>query len=208
MNEASTSLEKFLNPEVLKKNLVAASVFLVAYELLRAALIDQPKSLFTRRPRSDASINLDDYKSNVLCLDSREMVACAKWFQNMGALDEKDVSSLQEIADHRNEIAHELPTIITSVSHDVSMEQLHTIYRLTKKVDQWWIREVEIPTDPDFDHKTFTEEEIAQAFSTSMFMMSLLISLAEGNDSELKAIYDQWLISRPSAQGKPSTGIS
>ena len=38
---------KFLNPESLKSNLIAASLFLAAYETLRASAIEQIRSFLT-----------------------------------------------------------------------------------------------------------------------------------------------------------------
>ncbi len=50
---AYLDLEKFLNPDTLRGNLIAASRFLAAYETLRASIMDQIRGflLLTLFPR-------------------------------------------------------------------------------------------------------------------------------------------------------------
>jgi hypothetical protein len=161
-------------------------VFLAAYEMLKDALIDQPRSFFSDEWTTDGGWEISEaYRTKVLSLDRKEMVACAKWFHASGALDDDDLVALRAIAEHRNIVAHELPSIIGSVEKDVSLMHLRCIYAVTSKIDKWWIREIEVPTNPDFDHEPITEEQLDNSYSARMLIMSLLVRIAEGDDSEL-----------------------
>jgi len=129
----------------------------------------------------------------VLAFDKRESNACALWFKNNGALGTDDLILLKEIIDHRNEIAHELPALVTTDGRDISLPLLRSIYFLTSKVDNWWIRNVEVPTNPDFDGAYPTEEDLKEAVSMRMVVMSLLIQVAEGDDSGLQSIHREMM---------------
>ncbi len=190
MVKLSPGWQKFINPQTLRKNLVAASIFITAYEMMRDALVGQLRQFFTNDWRSDETwAPSQEYTEKVLALDKREVVACALWFKNSGALSEEDLALLKKIANHRNEIAHELPALITTDGRDVSIALLRSIHHLTSKIDNWWIRNVEVPTNPDFDDRYPTEKELDEAVSLRMIFMSLLIQVAEGDDSTLESIY-------------------
>jgi hypothetical protein len=194
MSDADESWEKFLNPKTLKQNLIAASVFLAAYEMMKEALIGHLRSFFFNEwtPENGWKIS-DKYRDRVLSLDRKEMAACAKWFRDSGALDDEDLLVLKELANHRNIIAHELPAILGTVEKDVSLLHLRGIYALTTKIDRWWLREVEATTNPDFDDQDSGEAQWDESFSMRMAFMSLLIQLAEGDDSGLLKLYEEWI---------------
>lgn len=188
MTELSPAWEKFLNPQILRSNLVAASIFIMAYEMMRDALVGQLREFFTEGWRSDEPPS-QRYREEVLALNNREVKACALWFRNSGVLAEEDVSLVKQIVDHRNEIAHELPALVTIDGRDVSLSLLHSVQRLTAKIDNWYIRNVEVPTNPDFDDRYPTEEELDQAVSLRVMFMELLIQVAKGDDSTLESVY-------------------
>ncbi|MCK4376093.1 MAG: hypothetical protein KAX19_12215 [Candidatus Brocadiae bacterium] len=193
MNNATASWDKFLNAQTLRQTLVAASVFLTAYEMLKDALIDHLRGFYSHTWSADGEWEISpEYREKVLSLDKKEMVACAKWFRQGGALDDDDLLLLKEVADHRNVVAHELPSILGSIEKDVSLLHLRCIYALTSKIDKWWIREIEVPTNPDFDDASPTDEQLDKSFSIRMLTMSLLIQVAEGDDSALVGLYKEW----------------
>jgi hypothetical protein len=191
MKDADASWEKFLNPLSLRQNLVAASVFLVAYEMLRQALIGHLRSFFGNNWTLDEVCEVTpEYRENVLSLEKKEIVACAKWFRLHGGLEDDDLVTLKDITDQRNVIAHELPAIVFSNEKNISAIHLRSIYILTAKVDNWWLREIEIPTNPECDG--MSDEEIERSSSLRVMLMSMLVELAEGDDSALVELYRLW----------------
>jgi hypothetical protein len=193
MSDVDASWEKFLNPRSLKQNLIAASVFLAAYEMLKEALIGHLRAFFSREWTLEDGWKIsDEYRNRVLSLDRKEMAACAKWFRDSGALDDEDLAALKEIAKHRNVVAHELPAILGTVEKDVSLLHLRAIYVLTTKIDQWWLREIEAAVNPVFDDQDLGEAQWGESLSMRMAIMSLLIQLAEGDDAALVELYEKW----------------
>jgi hypothetical protein len=55
------------------------------------------------------------------------------------------------------------------------------------KIDRWWIREVEIPTNPDFDGREVADDDIQ---SGNMLFLQMMVRIVEGNDSA--AFYEEF----------------
>lgn len=62
-NRARRGWAKFLNPEVLRGNPIAASIFLAAYEMLRASVIERIRSFFSHEFRDGEWIASVDYRT-------------------------------------------------------------------------------------------------------------------------------------------------
>ncbi len=189
MNETQASWEKLFNPELVKKNLVAAGVFLVAYELLQDSIVLKVRDFFTHEWTADGGIPGPEYKDKVLSLSTKETEAFALWLKIMSAIDDNDVAALKLLADHRNSVAHELPKFISSVSDQVSTDLICVAHHITHKIDQWWLVSVELPTDPGFNPDSFSDDDLNSSFSMRSFVLSLLVPLAEGYDSRMRNMY-------------------
>lgn len=179
--KATQSWAKFLNPDVLRGNLIAASIFIAAYEMLRASVIDQIRSFFSHEFKDCVWIPSPDYEKNCLALDKSPFRASLVWLKQMGAVDEADISRIDLIRQHRNELAHDLPKFLATVDDEVNVQLLVGIYELITKVDRWWIREVEMTIDPDFDGREIADEDIT---SGRMLFIQMMLRIATGEDSE------------------------
>ena len=104
--------EKFLNPEILKSNLVACSLFIATYEILRTSIIDQIKSFFTQGFDGSNWTLSPDYQVKVLSLNKSPFLASQLWLKEMAAINDSDVAAIQQIHDHRNVLAHDLPKVL------------------------------------------------------------------------------------------------
>ena len=56
----------------------------------------------------------------------------------------------------------------------LNTEKLLRLFQLLCKVDRWWITEVDIPTNPDFDGQNISPSEVG---SGSMEFVSYLIKV-------------------------------
>lgn len=190
------SWDKFLNPEKLKESLIKASLFLSAYEILKESIIDRPKSFFTHEWHFDEKIGelkgkvSKSYKEKVLSLCPKdEFQSCCLWFKDQGAINESDLIEIAHARKHRNEIAHELPKYISSIDHDVNKNILETIVEVVKKIDVWWIREIEMPTSPDLDAVDMQNIDFENVIGGNTMFLNLILSIFEGDDSHLKEIH-------------------
>jgi hypothetical protein len=131
--------DKFSNPESLKSNLITASLYLAAYEILRASVIDSIRDFFACEFNENGEAVHNKYQDKVLSLDKSPLRASLLWLKGMSAINESDVELIDNIRKHRNELAHDLPKFITNVNNKINVDLLGSIYELTAKVDRWWI---------------------------------------------------------------------
>ena len=108
------------------------------------------------------------YESEVgIKLDNRDMhglMPSCYWLQKQGLLTEPEIESIKAIREHRNEIAHELPSILISKNLDVNLEHFQTIRQLLHKVDVFWAR-----NDLLLDPTTFEEVDIYEIPDTEIY---------------------------------------
>ncbi|MGA7501591.1 MAG: hypothetical protein WBX00_33080 [Isosphaeraceae bacterium] len=171
---------KFLNPEVLRSNLITASLFLAAYETLKTSIIDRIRAFFTHDFDENGMIVGEGYRTKVLSLDKSPLRASLLWLKEMSAIDDFDIARIDEIREHRNALAHELPTYIATGDADVNIQLLVAIVTLVTKIDRWWIREVDIPIDPDYDGREVADGDI---HSGNMIFLQMMLQIAAGEDS-------------------------
>ena len=190
MNATSASWDKFLNPDLLKQNFVRAGLYLAAFELLKQSLVDRPRTFFLDGYEGGKEIISPEYQEKVLSLSKHKYHASALWWQQMGAIDSSDVAKLAEIREHRDLIAHEMPRLIGTIEDSIRVDLLHSTAELLAKIDNWWIVNFELAIDPDAaDH---TEEELRGAASMSSLFLSLMLPIADGDDSKMRSLYDMW----------------
>lgn len=177
---AFLSWAKFLNPETLRDNLIAASIFLSAYEMLCASIIDQIRDFYSFGFDEDGAIVDEAYRNKVLALHKSRLQASMLWLRENSVISDADLDLLDAIRKHRNELAHELPKFISEDDANINIRLLGAICELVTKIDRWWIREVEVPTNPDFDGCDVRVEDI---LSGRMLFIQMMVQIASGEDS-------------------------
>lgn len=174
------SWKKFLDPEMLRGNLVSASIFLAAYEILKTAIVDRIKTFFTNGFDENGFTVDEEYVVKVRSLDKSELRASLLWLRSMDVIDDSDMQRFDQIRKHRNEIAHELFKFATSPDNEIQIELLQALIQLLAKIERWWIREVELPSDSDYDGRDIADEDIQPA---SLIFLQMMIDIAVGKDS-------------------------
>ncbi len=171
---------KLLNPEALRGNLVAASLFLAAYQVLKSSAIEGVRSFYSNEFKDGQWVPGENYRTKCLALDKSTLRASLLWLRQAAALDDADLALVDRIREHRNELAHELLRFLGTADAEVNVQLLAGIYELVAKIDRWWIREVEMATDPDFDGRQAADEDIA---SGNMLAIQVMLRVATGEDS-------------------------
>ncbi|MBW4460991.1 MAG: hypothetical protein KME47_12255 [Nodosilinea sp. WJT8-NPBG4] len=186
-DQAYRSWAKFLNPESLRGNLIAASIFLTAYELLRTSIIDRIRDFFTYEFNEHGGVVSEDYRSKVLSLDKSPLRASLLWLKEISAICDTDIELIDRIRKHRNELAHDLPKFIVNSDAEINIDLLESIYELLTKIDRWWIKEVEIPTNPEFDGQEVADDDIQ---SGVMLCMQMMLRIA--TDENASVFWDEF----------------
>jgi hypothetical protein len=184
---------KFLNPKVLRSNLIAVSLFLAAYETLRSSIITQLRGLFVKGFDQNGEIVDSDYQKKVLSRHKSPLRASLLWFKEMQAIGDEEIELVERVRLHRNDLAHDLPTFIATNEKDINIELIGGILDVVTKVDRWWIREVEIPTNPDFDETPVYDLDDSEIISGNMLFLQLSIRIATGEDDESEAMYRDFI---------------
>lgn len=186
-------MEEFLNPDLLKQHLQAGGIYLAAYEMFKSSLVGRPRDFYLIGMENGKEIISPDYQAEVRSLDRKYVYrASALWWQKQGVLTDKDVDLTASIREHRDEIAHNIPRFLGTSDGIIRLDLLEEMYTLLSKIDQWWIREVEISSISDFDNRDLTQEELDGVMSGNMAFLSLIIPIASGNDSLLRSLYEEW----------------
>jgi hypothetical protein len=187
------SWEKFLNPDSLKQQLLAGGIYLAAYEMFKNSLVDRPRDFFWNGFEKGKDTIDPKYQTEVLSLDPKHKFrASALWWKKKGVLTDDDVLLAGKIREHRDEIAHDIPRFLGTADGVIRVDLLEAIFEMLSKIDTWWIREVEIPTNPDFDDREFTKQELDDVKSANMVFLSLLMPIVHGDDSRLREVYTLW----------------
>lgn len=187
--KARQSWEKFLEPQSLRSNLIACSLFIVAWETFRNSVIDNLWGFYHIGQDPARGGVSAKYQSRVLDRHKSPLMASLMWFQEMGAVDEVDLNAVDQIREHRNEIAHQLPKYITTVDHNVDTDLFTRLLELTDKIGRWWVLEIEVPTNPDCDHQEVNAEDVQ---SGDMWFLGLLVQIATGDDEQAGMVYQKF----------------
>lgn len=180
----------FLNPKTLRSNLIAASVFLSAFEILKDCIIERPKEFYTTGLNENGLIIDKNYQLKVLSLKKSPIYASLAWFKNHNAINQKDIEIFTRIKNCRNELAHELPNFITTGIKSDPTPNFELIIELLGKIERWWVYHVELAVNPNFDNKDVDESEIVPG---RLITIQMLINIALGSEEAANSYYNEFI---------------
>jgi hypothetical protein len=187
-NRALESWEQFLNPQELRYGLIGASLYLTAWETLKAAVIDRVRDFYWCGFDENGDKTSPEYETRVLARSKSKLKASLLWFQEAGAIDEADIQRVERVRELRNDIAHHLPEFITG-QREVQAERLIHLCEFVGKIERWWLRNVELPINPDFDDQDISAIPDSEMMSGRMIFLRLLFEIATGDEEESMKYY-------------------
>ena len=182
--------EKFLNPEILRTNLIVASLFITAFEMLKDSIIGRSRDFFTDGFDGNGWIINDNYKTKVLSLNKSFLYASLEWLKNMNVIHDSDVEEFNKIKNCRNDIVHEIAQYISKRPKIDPLPLFSTMMDLLHKIEKWFIFNIEIPTNPDFDGQEIDEGSILPG---KIMILRLLTEIALGTEEESKFYYNEFI---------------
>jgi len=97
-----------LSPDVLARRFTYAGFVLVAYELVKSMIVT-PIKAFYADTKFGQGMPFKSYAVDVRARHKNEFEACLFYLRDfMGALDADDVNMIQDLREHRNDLAHNL----------------------------------------------------------------------------------------------------
>src|SRR5690606_27117799 len=152
---------KFLDHDLIRSNLVLSALYLTAYEVLKGSIITNILDFFATEVGADGrSIPSEQYKIEVKEAHKDLLYASCLWLLRNEAITEQDVVDIRRIREHRNQVAHELPSILIEKDLNIEFGLFLRMRELLEKIEKWWVINVDIPANPDFDGKEVDEGEI------------------------------------------------
>jgi hypothetical protein len=194
-DEVSLSWEKFLNPEILRTNLIVASLFITAFEMLKDSIIGRIKDFFTDGFDENGWTVNNDYKSKVLSLNKSPLYASLEWLKGMEVIGNDDIEEFNKIKNCRNDIAHEITNFISKGPKIDPLPLFSKMIDLVCKIETWWIVNFEIPINPDLDGQHIAEDGIVPG---KIMTLRLLADIALGSEEESKFYYKEFIKRRNS----------
>lgn len=192
-HDSTDSWLKFLNPQSLRSSLISASLYLAGWETFEHGVIGHLEGFYTDGFDEDGWIVSHKYQAEVLSKDKSPFRAAMLWFKEAGVVDDRDLALADRARQHRNDIAHNLPAYVARVTHSIDMSLLGDLCKLLEKIDIWWIRNVEIPTNPVFENQDVEAIPDSEIQSGNMLFLSMLFDIATGDEAEASKLYDAFV---------------
>lgn len=183
MSSPTEQWERLLTPAVMQEKLVSASLYIAAYDLLKDSIIGRIRSFYMVGFSENGEIVGERYETAVVVRNKRILYASLDWLVENKVIDKSDCEAFERIKNTRNILAHELLAIVTTGKDVDYIERFQELASLLRKIELWWVVNVEIPVNPDFDGKEIDEQGIVPG---PVLMLQMMLEVASGNEELLK----------------------
>jgi len=167
----------------MQERLISASLYITAFELLKESIIGRIRSFYMVGLDTDGEVIDEKYETVVLSKNKNPLVASLNWLSENYVIDENDRQAFERIRTARNLIAHELPSMVMGSKDFQYVEKFQELLALLKKIEVWWVVNMEIPVNPDFDGKEIDEDGIVPG---PILMLQMMLEVVSGNEELLK----------------------
>lgn len=167
----------------MQEKLISASLYVTAFELLRESIIGRIRSFYMVGFDADGDVIDEKYETVVLSRNKSPLHASLDWLSENDVIDNNDREVFERIRTTRNLLAHELPSMVMGGKDFQHVERFQELVALLKKIEVWWVVNMEIPVSPDFDGKEIDEEGIVPG---PVLMLQMMLEVLSGNEELLK----------------------
>jgi hypothetical protein len=183
MSDTADQWERFLDPDVVRPSLFLATMFITTFEILKDSLVNDIRDFYTNGFDEHGPTVDSDYQSRVLSKNKNPLNASLQWLRENDVIDDEDLATFEKLRATRNLLAHQLFDVVTGQVESAHEAQFDSLVALLRKIGVWWVVNVEIPTNPDFDGQEIHEEGIVPG---SVLSLQMLIQVASGNTELLE----------------------
>lgn len=189
MSELSKKWEEFLNPETLKTKLILASIYLAAFEILKGSVIGRIETFFTDGFGPQGNILSPEYAVEVESKHKSKVRASLEWLKEQGAITSEDIEVFDKIREARNEVAHEMPSLLSGDNPVDFIQQLEQMVVLLRKIEVWWIMNFELAINSDFREAEIDEDRIMPG---PLLALQLILEIALEDSEKASYYYDEF----------------
>jgi len=177
-------INNIFDEENLKMNVQFAALFVLNYECLKDFVVNQIRDFYS----DDVIENVrwvhkesDKYKREVRTLSKYVDDASMQWFLKSEAITEEDYKVFQTARIRRNEITHQFLQNIGNGFEESDVELFGKLLSLYRKIDKWWINEIEIPISGDYIQGNYDQEDV---IGGQAMILSAVNEILLGNQGE------------------------
>ncbi len=184
--------DDLLNPDVLRPILIASSIYITGFEMLKDSIIGHTKDFFSfvHGFEKNGNAAYTKYQTDVLSRNKSILYASLDWLKDMTAIDENDVDIFNRIKDVRNELSHSLHHKISSERMPKDFNQrFREMVSLFRKIEIWWVVNFEIPANPDLDDKEINEDGI---ITSPVMFLQLMCEIALGTEEKSRSYHREF----------------
>lgn len=171
---------KFLDPENLKGNLMFSSLYIAAFESFKDYIIDEVKFFFHNGFKDGQDIFDPKYETHVKSKDKSIIKASLIWLLEMEAIDKTDIVLFDDLRQYRNKLSHELMNLLFEGLPEELPVKFSQLLQLRIKIEKWWMLNIEIPTNPDFDNMDEINEDTIM--TTTQMLNQLIFDMLSGDE--------------------------
>ena len=194
MNEHEESWERFLDPEVVKPSLFMATIFITTFEILKNSIVDRIRDFYLIGWSKEGNTVSPEYADEVLSRNKSCVYASLNWLLENQVIDESDLATFELLKKTRNLLAHRLFEVVTGQAESPHQQQFTILVELLRKIEVWWVVNVEIPTNPDYADEEIDEAGIVPG---AILSLQMLLQVASGSTELLDAWRNQRAKKRP-----------
>ena len=176
--------ERFLDPDVLRPSLFTAKMFITTFEILKNSVVDRSRDLYSIGWSEEGSTVSLAYKAEVLSHRKSPVYASLNWLHENQLIDDGDLEIFEQLKSTRNLVAHQLFDIVTGQAKSNHIDQFQVLVEPLRKIEFWWVVNVELATDPNYADSEVDEEGIVPG---TILSLQMLLEVASGNTELLNA---------------------
>lgn len=184
MISATDQWERFLDPEMVRPSLFMAAMFITAFEILKDSIVSDVREFYTNGFDESGPTVGDEYQIKVLSRNRSPLYASLQWLRENGAIGDEDLAIFEKLKLTRNQLAHELFAVVTGQVESAYEAQFTDLVTLLRKIGVWWVVNVEVPTNPDFNGQEGIDE--ANIVPGTALVLQMFIEVATGNTELLE----------------------
>jgi hypothetical protein len=175
--------EQLLTPAVMQERLISASLYVTAYALLKESIVGRLRSFYMVGADTDGGVIDEKYETAVLSRNKSPLYASLGWLIENGAIDQGDLQMFERLKSTRNSLAHDLPSVVIRGADVQHVTKFQELLALLWKIEVWWVVNLEIPINPEFDQKEIDEEGIVPG---PILVIQMMLEVLSGNEQLLK----------------------
>lgn len=184
MSTHEDSWERFLDPDVVRPSLFLATMFIATFEILKNSIVDRIREFYSTAWSREGMTVSPDYEAQVLSRNKSQVYASLDWLREQQAIAANDLNTFEQLKKTRNIVAHQLFDVVTGQVESNHVDQFPVLVELLRKIEVWWVVNVEIPTSTDYDNAEIDEKGIVPG---AILSLQMLLEVAGGNTKLLDA---------------------